>query len=297
MKNRNMTLGIILIAIGVIWMLNNLGYSTWFLWEGLFKLWPLILVIVGISVIFRGKGYIITIAWLLFFASILGYGILGYNVTRIETVRTPHVVMDAKPGTSNGKLSITLDAGNFTFNSEDSSLLRAYIPDPDVSRSVDFTGNNSTAVIDIKQTRKVGFPREGKTYNYEFGLNKNLSWEIDVNTGAMNGVIDLSDLDVSRLDLNMGAGNIKVSFGDISRHCEADLNSGASNIHLVIPEGVGTRIKFDGVIKNSNLNALNWEKSERYYTSPNYSTADKKLDIDLNMGVGRLTITDKNSPS
>lgn len=293
MKNRNITLGIILIAIGVIWMLNNLGYSTWFLWEGLFKLWPLILVVVGISVIFRGKGYIITIAWLLFFASVLGYGILGYNFTRTErteTVRAPHVILDAKPGTTDGKLNITLDAGNFTFNSDDNSLLNAYIPDPDVNRSVRFTGNDRTAVIDISQTRKSGITRTGRTYSYQFGLSKNLSWEIDAKTGAMNGVMDLRNLDVNRLNLNMGAGNIEVYFGNISQRCEADINSGASNIQLVIPEDVGARIKFDGMIKNSNLNALGWEKNDRYYISPNYSTAGKKLDIDLNMGVGRLTI-------
>ncbi|MDE3077929.1 MAG: hypothetical protein KGJ86_21100, partial [Chloroflexota bacterium] len=44
---------LILIAVGSIFLLQNFGLLSWDIWSQLWRLWPLLLVVVGIELIFR----------------------------------------------------------------------------------------------------------------------------------------------------------------------------------------------------------------------------------------------------
>ncbi len=48
-RSNNITAGLILILLGVIFFLNTLGLFSWNIWGQIWKLWPLILVILGIK--------------------------------------------------------------------------------------------------------------------------------------------------------------------------------------------------------------------------------------------------------
>ena len=47
--------GLAIILIGVILLLNNLNILEWSVWYNIFRLWPLLLVSLGISLIFRRR--------------------------------------------------------------------------------------------------------------------------------------------------------------------------------------------------------------------------------------------------
>lgn len=141
MKGKNLTLGIILIAAGILWMLINMGFSTWFVWESLFKLWPLALVTIGIGLIFKGNRYVIALSWILLVALIIGYGLWEYRDLKVRPSGNPEIIIESRPQTNRGTLNINLNAGNLKFDSINDKLMRAYIPDPYVLHNVDFEGN------------------------------------------------------------------------------------------------------------------------------------------------------------
>ncbi len=75
MKNRNVSLGILFILIGVLWILENLNILNFqwkFLIIGLMDLWPLTLVVIGINILIKNKTVEKGI-WILFFIILLGY--------------------------------------------------------------------------------------------------------------------------------------------------------------------------------------------------------------------------------
>lgn len=47
--------GLVIILIGVILLLNNLNLMDWSIWFNIFKLWPLLLISIGISLIFKRR--------------------------------------------------------------------------------------------------------------------------------------------------------------------------------------------------------------------------------------------------
>lgn len=48
-KNGNLLVGLVLIALGVVFLLNTMGLFPWRVWSQLWRLWPLILVLIGLK--------------------------------------------------------------------------------------------------------------------------------------------------------------------------------------------------------------------------------------------------------
>lgn len=81
MKSRNIGMGIFFIIVGAVWLLVNLGYIRgWWILNSLSVLWPLLLVVIGINIIFRGNAVINIIVWLLFAAAVIGYSFHTHQV-------------------------------------------------------------------------------------------------------------------------------------------------------------------------------------------------------------------------
>ncbi|NLO96468.1 MAG: hypothetical protein GX091_00050 [Peptococcaceae bacterium] len=79
---KNIWLGIILILIGAIWLLKNINVVPFSLIEMFFdslgKLWPLLLIGVGLSLILKKNQTIKLIIWLIILAAIILYGLLTF---------------------------------------------------------------------------------------------------------------------------------------------------------------------------------------------------------------------------
>ncbi|MGI6778951.1 MAG: LiaI-LiaF-like domain-containing protein [Acetivibrionales bacterium] len=76
MKNRNIGLGIFFIAAGAIWLLINTGYlEVSMIFDSLRVLWPLLLVVIGLNIIFGENAVANTLIWLLFIAAVIGYSV------------------------------------------------------------------------------------------------------------------------------------------------------------------------------------------------------------------------------
>lgn len=78
-NTKKLTDGIILIGIGLLFLLKNLGIIHWSIFSVLFQLWPLILVVAGINIIFKNNAIITIITWGLFFMGIFFYGSLFHR--------------------------------------------------------------------------------------------------------------------------------------------------------------------------------------------------------------------------
>ncbi len=74
MKVNKLMEGLTFLLIGTILLANTLGILDWSVWLNLFKLWPLLVISVGISLIFRGKGLAFMGPLIIFLGIIAGVG-------------------------------------------------------------------------------------------------------------------------------------------------------------------------------------------------------------------------------
>lgn len=290
MKSKNLTLGLILVILGILLLLNNLGFLTWSVWKSLFDLWPLILVVIGLNIIFKNIKLVMAIAWLLFFAAIIGYGFyLQAQHDSMLSITGKDFSLEIHPETTYGILNLKLGGGELELLSTSNKLMEAHISNAYINHKTDYSSDRKTVEIYVNQVSPGKISINEKAC-YTFMLNDRLTWEIDGDIGAVNATVDLADLKVKDLDLDVGAANLKLIFGSLYDQTNVDIDAGASNLELVIPGNVGTRIKMEGLLKDTNLKSLNWQHEDDYYLSPNYHESDKKLHIQVNMAAGKLDV-------
>jgi vacuolar-type H+-ATPase subunit I/STV1 len=76
MKNRSISLGILLILTGIVWVMINAGYiAEWSIRGSISVLWPLLLVMLGLNILIRKSPLISVIIWIVFAAIIIGYSL------------------------------------------------------------------------------------------------------------------------------------------------------------------------------------------------------------------------------
>lgn len=71
----NLSRGLLLITLGVIFFLLNYGFLSWRLWAHVIDLWPLILILAGIGLLLNRRIPLSTIL-LIFLLSMVGYSII-----------------------------------------------------------------------------------------------------------------------------------------------------------------------------------------------------------------------------
>ena len=74
MKASKIIKGLTFLLIGIILLANTLEILDWSVWSNLFKLWPLLVISLGLSLIFRGKSLSFMGPLIIFLGIIVGVG-------------------------------------------------------------------------------------------------------------------------------------------------------------------------------------------------------------------------------
>lgn len=290
MNNKHLSNGVFLLSIGVIWALVNVGIIEWSVLTSILTLWPLLIVMAGINIIFKNSEWIKSLGWIVFLSIVVIYG-QSYS-ERFENVSPragEQVVIEKLAETKNAELRLDLGGVKLGVNSGATNLLEAVITDPNTRHTVEFKNGNETAEIRFQR---------GKSFNVRFeevcnlSLNKDVKWDmIDLNVGAISGTVDMSQLKVKKVDLDVGAGDLELLMGNQMEIAEVKIDAGASKIKVVVPKDAGVSVKFDGGLNSTNFEELGWQKqSGNVYLSPNYDASKAKIKMDVDMGVGKFEV-------
>ncbi len=272
--------------------MTNLGIISWSFFDVMFRLWPVTLIVIGINVIFRDRKSIKYTTWGIFFIIVIVFGFYQQyrfgNGTLVNT--ESNLVIENRVETTTGKLDLQLGGGKIRIDSTDDNLINAKIPNVRATKDVKFTNNNTKVNIDIEQKSNFFQINNRKSHIYNLSLKDDLLWDIDIDVGAIDGTMDFSNIRLAKLDIDMGASNLDLIFGDKAEHTTVNIDGGVSNLEITVPENIGVRIDTDGFIEDTNIKTLGWKSVDDYYISPNYEEAEKKLDIDIDMAIGNFDI-------
>lgn len=120
-------------------------------------------------------------------------------------------------------------------------------------------------------------------------LNKSEMSIFKYETGASNiKMTGLANANFSSFTFNSGAGDYTLDFsGDLQRDATVNIQTGLSNLILVIPEGVNAVVNVDSGV--SNVNATNgWEQNGDTYKQ---SGDGPTLTFIVQIGAGNLTLS------
>lgn len=292
MKRRNVIFGIVLIALGLIWLLSNMdiiNFDLFILIDSLFDLWPLILIVIGINIIFKNK-ILNTALWIIFIIIVITYGFFINDTNDVKNDYSEDLLVEMSEGIIKGELDIDLGAAKYNINSYNSQTSLAKI-----SSNNRFNYNYESGTSNNSQRVNVSNDMSNNIFNnksnLDIDINNKLIWNIDVDSGASSGKLNLKNVKVQKIDLDLGAGKMDIDFGDLHSTSYVNIESGASSIVLNVPTDAGLKIEMDGALNSTNIDDLGLiESEEDVLISKDYVKKDTNFDIKVDMGVGSFKI-------
>ncbi|MCH7770659.1 MAG: hypothetical protein IIA49_06535 [Bacteroidetes bacterium] len=303
MKTSSIFWGTLFIVLGILVLINNFSPIN-LDWGNLWQLWPVILVLFGISMLIKNKagksiitGAAAVILAVIIFTSIKFSTDFIHNDFEIvfdddgeynfsETVyKEPF-----DSSISKAKLFLNGGAGSFNISSTTDEII--YVKTIGVENNFDFITSKYDSVCKIKlNMKKTRFHfGKGKYKNkVDISLNEKLYWDLNFDIGAAAIKLDLSKYKIEYVDVNMGAALLEVKLGALAERTKFYVDAGASKIDISVPKEIGCQIKIDDVLSANDIKGFKYIKSGLYRTE-GFNEAEKKIFIDINTGVSSVKI-------
>lgn len=125
--------------------------------------------------------------------------------------------------------------------------------------------------------------------NVQVQLNQNPVWDFEFGFGAAKAYFDLTEYKVRNILLNSGAANTTLKIGDKYDMTNIKIEMGAAKLRIYIPYDSGCKIKSDLVLSSKSMKDFNKLDSGNYVT-PNYDSAENKIDIEIDAGVSSFKV-------
>jgi hypothetical protein len=296
MNYKNILWGVVLIGIGFLFILKNMGMIH-FNWGIILQLWPLLLILWGISLI-PVKDYIkLIISIVAIVAALL---IIGQNRTNIysgwgcQHIKTEwkEQCLDEDYDSTIRNASIQLDAvaGNFRIEGITDKLIsfdnKGFLGDYKIfSSGID----SSKEIRIVLEKNVVNINGNTDNNNSMVKLNQNPLWDISVDAGMANLYLDLSMYKIKSVKVEGGMSKITIKFGEKSERVKLDIEAGASSVNILIPQASGCEVKSDNVLSSREMPGFK-EVSEDTFQTDNFIANPNKIFVSIDAALSKLNV-------
>ncbi len=333
---------VILIAVGVVFLLKNLGFIDSLTWNSIWRLWPLIFIVIAFDGLIRRKeivgpvimfclagafmvsGFgwgwaawnsiwrywpVLVIAagleimvgrrsiWLSALSVLIVLGLLGgllwlggFSFEQISGQSVVGESISQEIGDTNkADVDIAMAAGEMNIGVlDDSNALIAGEVSVGTWQEIrsEYKIQGSTGYYFLRSLNPVFYP--GNDWTWNLGLTPDIPLDLDASMGAGEMELELREVAVASLDASQGVGELKVILPE-GVSMDGDISQAIGEIVIFVPEGVAVRVEVSKAISNLDVPG-DFEKRGDYYYSPDYETADEKIDLDVSQAIGNIEV-------
>jgi hypothetical protein len=267
-NGRSLFWPLILIGVGLVWLLSNMGILQPASIGVLFRLWPLILIVIGLDLLFGrrspalgtliGVGGVALIIVLMLVGPSLGW----VQSAEVKEATYNEPVGDTASATIN--LDVSVAETNIKALSDSSDLFQAdlrYVGDV----IYDVNGG-SEKTISLRQENQnnssIGF------WDWNFwGSDQNLRWDIglstdvpidlEVNSGVSSSTLDLKDIQLTRLHVNSGVGSVNLTVPAMPDSYDVSISGGTGSTNITVEEGAAINLDITGGVGSVTVDVPN----------------------------------------
>ena len=288
---------VILIGAGIIFLMTNLGMLNWTIWETLFRLWPVLLIAIGLDILIGRRSMLGSLLIVVLLFGVLGAAILvsasgtplsGQALTS-ETVSQPlDGATRADVEISPGVAELRIDAA-----SESADLVQgtvAFGRGERITADHSKSGDTMHFTLHNDGVPSIWWPGAGSWHNkiWDLKLSRDVPIQLKLNGGVGQSTVDLSHLKVTQLDVNTGVGQSTITLPRMGQ-VEATIDAGVGEVTVIIPAGMPARIRVSGGLGQTDVNG-NFQRNGDEYVSPGYDSATDRVNLQISGGIGRVTV-------
>ena len=311
-RNRTILWALLLIGVGVFLLLRNAEVIP-----DDVEVWPLILVAIGVWLLLEralfgggwGGGYVwpvllIAVGAVLFLQDLdalpdedivvpviviaIGLGLALSAVSQRRGAVEEDVAVPLE-GATEASIRIDHGAGRLRLTS---MLGGADLVQGHFVGGVRTSGQRSGDRLDLSlRSRPGGWhagAREGGL-EWNVSINRQVPVTLELNTGASDTDLDLTDLQVKELAVSTGASKSVVRLPTSGRYA-VRIKGGAASIRLQVPVHVAARIESHGGLSNVEVDERRFPRSGEEWRSTDFDTAERRADIRLDVGAAKVEI-------
>lgn len=290
---------IILIGAGIVFLLNTLGLVSWSVWETLLRLWPVVLIAVGLDILVGRRFPLGSVLLGLVLVGVLVLAVQGAipataSASIMAVDRTERISEDVK-GIDKASVEIGFGAGSLNVNALSEGSQQLIQGSVDLSRNEQlnksYSSDNGSArfVLDSRGSWSMGPEVLGASdKSWDLGLNSDLPLDLRIKSGAGKAMLDLTGLNLTRFDLNGGVGQVTVKLPASGKY-PVEIDGGVGQIVIIIPEGLGARVKTDGGLGGVTSEG-DFQRNGDTYTTRGFATAENQAEVQLDNGIGQVIL-------
>lgn len=286
--------GLLLILVGVLVLLDNLGFVD-VDYQNIVQLWPLLIVGWGVSLLnIKGSWWSVVSALLMVAILALLAWVAIYNVpfgNESAEVQSQSRRVDLENNTvDNLDVSVRGGAGTVTVGSHGGRApVEARLNSDFASLDVDSRVNDTTQFVEVSPDGSRMWWSGNVRNDLKVDVSRQLALSMDIKTGAADLDVDLSRTLLQRLSVDVGASRSIVTIGDRVDDVSLELKSGASSMTVRVPRSSGVKVQLDRGISSQNLEGLT-DTGDGVYETAGFASAAKKITIRGNLGASSFTL-------
>lgn len=288
---------VLLIGVGIFFLLSNLGLITWDFWEAVGRLWPIVLIALGLDLLVGRRSLLGSALVVLVTVGLLGTGLLWLNQGGGRGEIVSGEISQSLAGATSAEMDIVFSVGRLQLEAlaAESPLLVAGMLEYDersreqVEQTFRKEGDVAHFELAARGTASgIPFGSQNQHNAWELMLNRDVPLDLQIRTGVGESDIDLSLLNLTNLSVSTGVGQTTIIMpgqGQVS----GVINGGVGELLIRIPDGMAARIDVKTGLGASHIGG-DFVRDGSVYTSPGYETAVDRLDLELRAGIGQVTV-------
>jgi hypothetical protein len=222
--------GIFLVFLGIVFLLQSLNILSWGLWGTLWHFWPVLIILAGLGILLRRFNvWLVSLLILALLFACLGIAIWQYGPSSPagQTTKSYSQPLD---GLEKAQIEIDFTMGSLTMSSLSANSLNfveaeSRVTNKNKSMRVDFSRQGSEGKLFLSK-EGAGWPfwdeSEGK---WQVRLARNIPLAVNVKSALSNVVLDLSQLQVTELEMDADLGNYTMKMPSLAGTTHASIKA------------------------------------------------------------------------
>jgi len=309
--------GIILLFVGLVLLLDNFEVIE-FYWRNVWAFWPVFLIISGVNILFnRNKsqvgnsislGVLVLMLCLVFYKGqqppAHKYWIgdklskeldMDFDIDKDKDDRPMTKMNFTEPFNTadlKRKAVLNMTAGGTTIDLKGAtdSLIEATVQRRKGNFMLQRESSDSVTTLTFKmKDESKGWSVGDSGNDVALRMNKTPEWDLNLNLGAGNAELDLSEYKVRSFNFDGGVASVDIKIGSLLPITDVKIKTGLATVKISVPKESGCRIKskvdlsakeFSNFIKIDNGN----------YETANYAQSKHKIFINLDGGLSNFEV-------
>jgi hypothetical protein len=279
-------------------------------WPVLWTYWPLVLILVGAGMFwdraqrrsdpqgapgFPMGSTLGTMLFLLIMAFLLWHGraYARHNWMNVSVGSGAHShemqVVDLK-GAKAARVVLHMPSGQLSIQGGAAGLMDAefYQGAAWAAPKVDYQVDNNFGTLTIDQQSASQFVGNSEN-TWKLKLSNQVPLELEIDVAAGRGDLNLSKIDLTRMQLNVGAGQAIVDLtGERGKDLQAQIHGGVGEAIVRLPKSIGVVATVHGGLGSIDVHGLKEEDGQ--YVNAAYGKSPNTLRLTVEGGIGHIKL-------